>query len=107
MIQSFFLAMTLHTSAQQKAQAELDAVVGTDRLPTPADRARLPYLEALLCEVIRTYVYGIRAYYLLPHSAHIVPPFNIQHLAHVISCLYVEANAHCTCHSTSAYGPRR
>jgi len=58
-IQSFFLAMTLHTSMQQKAQAELDAVVGTDRLPTPADRARLPYFEALLCEVIRTYIYGI------------------------------------------------
>jgi Cytochrome P450 len=75
-IQSFFLAMTLHTSMQQKAQAELDAVVGADRLPTPADRERLPYFEALLCEVIRTYACGIGAYNLLPHSYF---TFRIQH----------------------------
>lgn len=57
-IESFFLAMTLQTSAQQKAQAEIDRVVGTDRLPTSADRAHLPYFEALLTEVLRTYIFG-------------------------------------------------
>lgn len=47
--------MTLQTPAQQKAQAEIDLVVGTDRLPTSADRAQLPYFEALLTEVLRTH----------------------------------------------------
>ena len=55
--------MTLQTSAQQKAQAELDAVIGTDRLPTLGDRVRLPYLEALYWEVIRAYFGGIGVYF--------------------------------------------
>jgi len=50
---TFFLAMTLFPEAQKKAQEEIDAVVGTDRLPTLADRQRLPYVEALISEVLR------------------------------------------------------
>ncbi|KAG2109012.1 cytochrome P450 [Suillus discolor] len=38
-IYSFFLAMTLFPDVQKKAQAEIDAVVGPDRLPSFADRA--------------------------------------------------------------------
>ena len=45
--------MTLHPEVQRKAQEELDRVVGTDRLPTFADRDNLPYLEALVSEVHR------------------------------------------------------
>ncbi|EIN03788.1 cytochrome P450 [Punctularia strigosozonata HHB-11173 SS5] len=52
---SFFLAMTLHPSAQATAQAELDRVVGPDRLPTLADRPMLPYVDALAREVLRRY----------------------------------------------------
>ena len=55
-IQSFFLAMTLHPAIQRRAQAELDAVVGPDRLPTMADRPRLPYVNALALEVLRSHV---------------------------------------------------
>ena len=40
-------------NAQKKAQAELDAVVGTSRLPDFSDRPSLPYLEALFREVLR------------------------------------------------------
>jgi hypothetical protein len=43
----------MHPTAQRKAQDELDAVVGTDRLPTLADREKLPYVEALYLEVMR------------------------------------------------------
>ncbi|KAA1477980.1 cytochrome P450 [Dentipellis sp. KUC8613] len=50
---SFFLAMMLHLDVQRKAQAELDAVIGNHRLPSLADRARLPYIEALVSEVLR------------------------------------------------------
>ena len=52
-VQSFILAMLLYPEVQKKAQEELDRVVGTDRLPTFADRDNLPYLEALVSEVHR------------------------------------------------------
>lgn len=45
--------MTCYPEAQKKAQEELDRVVGTDRLPTFADRDDLPYVEALVTEVFR------------------------------------------------------
>jgi cytochrome P450 len=45
--------MTLHSEIQKKAQDEIDRVIGTDRLPTLADREQLPYIEALVKEVFR------------------------------------------------------
>ncbi|KAF7366405.1 O-methylsterigmatocystin oxidoreductase [Mycena sanguinolenta] len=50
---AFFLIMLLFPDARDKAQAELDSVVGTHRLPTFADRENLPYIEALMKELIR------------------------------------------------------
>ena len=45
--------MTMFPEAQRKAQAELDNVVGPDRLPTFEDRDSLPYLNAVLQETLR------------------------------------------------------
>ncbi len=45
--------MQLHPDVQRKGQAELDAVVGSDRLPTFADRPNLPYVNAMVKEVLR------------------------------------------------------
>ena len=45
--------MTLHPEAQRKAQDELDRIVGLNRLPTFEDREHLPYVEALVTEVLR------------------------------------------------------
>lgn len=45
--------MTLFPDVQKKAQAEIDAVVGNDRLPKFADRTQLPYVDALAKEVLR------------------------------------------------------
>ena len=50
---TFFLAMTLYPEAQRKAQQEIDAVVGANRLPTIDDRDKLPYVNCLLKEVLR------------------------------------------------------
>lgn len=55
---SFILGITMHTPELKEAQAEIDAVIGTDRLPTLADRHRLPYFEALCLEIFRKYTIG-------------------------------------------------
>lgn len=52
-LSTFFLALTLFPEAQRRAQAELDAVVGPDRLPEYADRDQLPYVDALCMELMR------------------------------------------------------
>lgn len=48
--------MAMHKDVQAKAQNELDSVVGPDRLPTFADRESLPYMNALIKEVLRWHV---------------------------------------------------
>ena len=45
--------MTLNPAVQKKAQAEVDAVIGRERLLTFDDRDRLPYVEALCTELLR------------------------------------------------------
>jgi hypothetical protein len=52
-VHSFFLCMALHPGAQALAQEELDAVMGPHRLPVLADREHLPYMNALVKEVLR------------------------------------------------------
>ncbi|KAG2051336.1 cytochrome P450 [Suillus hirtellus] len=52
-INAFFLAMTLFPDVQKKAQAEIDAVIGPDRLPSFADQDTLPYIGALVKEALR------------------------------------------------------
>ncbi|GLA93934.1 hypothetical protein AtubIFM57143_000787 [Aspergillus tubingensis] len=51
-LSSFFLAMALFPTVQTKAQEELDCVVGTS-LPTTEDRTNLPYINAVIKEVLR------------------------------------------------------
>lgn len=50
---SLVLAMVAFPEAQKKAQAELDAVVGKDRAPTPEDFPHLPYIQAVIQECHR------------------------------------------------------
>lgn len=45
--------MSLHPKVQQKAQDEIDSVVGIDQLPTVKDRSRLPYVRSIITEVMR------------------------------------------------------
>lgn len=49
----FTLAMIQFPEVQRKAQEEIDAVVGTDRLPTFDDRESLPYVDAIIKEALR------------------------------------------------------
>lgn len=44
--------MTAYPAVQHKARAEIDRVIGNNRLPTVADRDNLPYLNAIVNEVL-------------------------------------------------------
>lgn len=48
-----FLAMTVYGDVQKRTQAEIDSFVDQDRLPSFDDRPNLPYIEALVKEVLR------------------------------------------------------
>ncbi|KAI0374537.1 cytochrome P450 [Pilatotrama ljubarskyi] len=50
---SFILLMLEHPEIQLRAQAEIDRVIGSDRLPSYADRKSLPYVDAIMTEVLR------------------------------------------------------
>lgn len=53
-LNSWILAMTLNPHILTKAQEEVDRVVGGDRLPTWEDEPSLPYLRAMIKELLRT-----------------------------------------------------
>ncbi|TCD64635.1 hypothetical protein EIP91_003837 [Steccherinum ochraceum] len=46
-------AGSVYVEVQRKAQAEIDSVVGRDKLPDFSDRDDLPYVEAILKELMR------------------------------------------------------
>ncbi|KAF9523256.1 putative monooxygenase [Crepidotus variabilis] len=52
-IWTFLLCMVLNPEVQKKAQAEIDTVIGKDRLPTISDRPDLPYIRSVLAETFR------------------------------------------------------
>ncbi|KAI0687567.1 cytochrome P450 [Earliella scabrosa] len=65
-IQAFILAMALYPEVQKKAQAELDNVIGSQRLPDFCDRSTLPYVNALVKELARWHVVAPTG---VPHAA--------------------------------------
>ncbi|KAJ7692537.1 cytochrome P450 [Mycena rosella] len=50
---NFFLAMMLNPAVQAKSWAEIDSVIGRDRLPRVSDQASLPYMRSVIAEVFR------------------------------------------------------
>ncbi|KAI0306165.1 cytochrome P450 [Multifurca ochricompacta] len=52
-LQSFVLAMVLYPEVQRRAQEEIDSVVGHGNLPDFGDEESLPYLKAVLYELLR------------------------------------------------------
>ncbi|KAF8602930.1 cytochrome P450 [Ceratobasidium sp. AG-I] len=65
-LQALVLAMSAFPEAQRKAHAELDAVVGHNRMPTPEDFPHLPYIQAVIKECHRWRPVGPLA---VPHAA--------------------------------------
>ncbi|KZS94744.1 cytochrome P450 [Sistotremastrum niveocremeum HHB9708] len=52
-LDTFFLAMMVYPDIQRRAQQVLDKYLGRERLPQFSDRESLPYIEALIMEVLR------------------------------------------------------
>ncbi|KAJ5788307.1 cytochrome P450 [Penicillium paradoxum] len=80
-LQAFHLAMILNPEVQQKAQAEIDRVLGERVLPSVADRSNLPYIDAIVTEILRW---------------HTVAPLSIPHRAeedHVINGYLIPKDA--------------
>ncbi|KAF7375801.1 putative monooxygenase [Mycena sanguinolenta] len=50
---NLILALILNPAVQAKAQAEIDTVIGRDRLPTISDQVSLPYVRSVVVEVFR------------------------------------------------------
>ncbi|KAF8960907.1 cytochrome P450 [Flammula alnicola] len=48
---TFIMAMLHYPDVQKRAQTELDAVIGQDRMPEYEDRENLPYLRALITKL--------------------------------------------------------
>ncbi|KAF8879263.1 cytochrome P450 [Infundibulicybe gibba] len=55
-VHSFFLAMAIYPEVQEKAQAEIDSITGGARLPNFNDRDSMPYINAIIKEVLRWHV---------------------------------------------------
>ena len=49
----FVLMMVVNSAVQEKEQAQIDAIVGQDRLPTMEDRPLLPFIDAIFREILR------------------------------------------------------
>lgn len=63
--------MVKYPEVQAKGQAELDRVIGSDRLPSLADRASLPYINAIMQEVFRWHpIVPMGGYHLLVMHHH-------------------------------------
>ena len=52
-LSNFVLLMLQHPDIQAAAQEELDRVVGRHRLPDVSDRESLPFVTAVMYEVLR------------------------------------------------------
>jgi cytochrome P450 len=84
-MECFFLAMTLYPEIQRKAQEEIDRVIGPSRLPGFEDRPHLPYIDAIVKEVLRWHPVApmgiphmtteddVYEGYLIPKGAYLLP----------------------------------
>ena len=47
------LAMVLYPEVMRKAQAEIDTIIGPERMPTFEDQHKLTHIDAMVREIIR------------------------------------------------------
>ena len=64
-VHKLILCMAYHPEVQLRAQAEVDKVVGTERMPKLNDVESMPYVQAVIKEIHRFYPAAPLA---IPHS---------------------------------------
>jgi cytochrome P450 len=64
---TFVLAMLNYPEVQKHAQTEIDATIGDDGLPDFQDVSDLPYLSAIVKEVLRFVIRNVGVVKTLPH----------------------------------------
>jgi len=70
-LRCFFALMSLHPFVMQRAQEDIDLVTEGERLPMFDDWERLPYINAIILEVLRyNNVTPLGEYYLYKYCAH-------------------------------------
>lgn len=52
-IQTAILLLACHPHVQERAQKEMDEIIGRDRLPVLDDYDKLPYTKAIIAETFR------------------------------------------------------
>ncbi|KAK7040289.1 hypothetical protein VNI00_009756 [Paramarasmius palmivorus] len=52
-LSSFFYLMETHPEIQRRAQAEVDSVTGGNRLPIPDDEKSMPFVTAMIKDILR------------------------------------------------------
>ena len=72
--------MTMHPNIQCHAQAELDSVTGGLRLPTYEDKPNLPYVNAILREILRSNPVAPGGWCLSQHVMRVVSATTYIHL---------------------------
>lgn len=60
------MALALHPHVLARAQQEVDGIVGSNRCPTYDDEHKLPYIKAMIREVLRWRPTGPAA---IPHAS--------------------------------------
>ena len=53
--------MILNPDIQERAQAEIDSVVGRDRAPSFDDKEKLPYVNLIIKELMRYVQFDVKA----------------------------------------------
>ncbi|KAF8498385.1 cytochrome P450 [Hysterangium stoloniferum] len=99
-LQWFIIAMIKYPEVQKKAQAELDSVLGIERLPTFEDRPSLPYINAICLEIQRWHP-------ILPLGvAHGLTEDDVYNNMLIPKGTIVVGNAWAMLHDEKVYGPK-
>jgi len=104
---AFFLAMSKYPEVQRKAQAEIDQVVGTSRLPSFGDRDKLPYVNAIVEEAQRWHPIAVMG---LPHATDeedTINGYRIPKYALLLPAVWWYTRDPSTYHKPEAFKPER
>ena len=85
----------------KRAQAEIDAVIGTDRLPEFEDRPSLPYIDAIVRETLRwrpVLPMGAFSGMVVPHVFSTIP--KVSHTLRLLVISTMATTSHAVCLNT-------